>query len=140
EASGGREVFLTASIGMAIGTGKEPPELLLRDASAATQRAKENGRSRVELFDEELGARVLARLETENGLRRAIERREFTVHYQPEVDLDDGSIIGVEALVRWRHRDLGVVEPSDFVPLAEETGLILPIGAQILNEACRQAA
>ena len=136
----GREVFLTSSIGIAIGLGKEPPELLVRDASAATQRAKEKGRSRVELFDEELGARVLARLETENALRRAVERREFTLHYQPEVRIDDGAIVGVEALARWSHPELGLIQPVDFIPLAEENGLIVPIGAQVMNEAFRQAA
>ena len=135
------EAFLTASVGIAMSTqAGSRPEALIRDASGAMYRAKERGKSRYEIFDEELRARAIERLETENALHRAIERGELRVYYQPMVDLSGGSIIGVEALVRWEHPARGLVEPDAFIALAEETGQIVALGAWVLRTACEQAA
>jgi diguanylate cyclase (GGDEF)-like protein len=133
------EAFLTASVGIALAQGRGTrPEALIRDADAAMYRAKERGKSRYELFDDIMRARAIERLETENALHRAIERGEFSVHYQPWVALDSGDVAGVEALVRWDHPTRGLVAPEDFIALAEETGLIVPLGTWTLREACRQ--
>src|SRR5713101_5173169 len=96
------------------------------------------GRHRIELFDDDMRARALARLETENDLRTAIDEGQLRVYYQPVVELPDTRVVGVEALVRWEHPHRGLVLPTDFIPLAEESGLILPIGALVLREACSQ--
>jgi EAL domain-containing protein (putative c-di-GMP-specific phosphodiesterase class I) len=110
----------------------------MRDADLAMYRAKHSGKARYAVFDETMNARALERLELEHGLRRAVERGEFVVHYQPKVSLATGKIVSFEALVRWEHPERGLLLPKEFVPLAEETGLIIPIGEAVLEEACAQ--
>ncbi|HEX4779058.1 MAG TPA: EAL domain-containing protein [Acidimicrobiia bacterium] len=137
---GDSNVVMTPSVGIALATSRsDTPETLLRDADAAMYRAKERGRNRIELFDELMRARVLEQLETEKALHRALEPSEFVLHYQPEVSLATGAVVGCEALVRWVHPERGVVGPDEFIPVAEETGLIIPLGDQVLTAACRQA-
>jgi diguanylate cyclase (GGDEF)-like protein/PAS domain S-box-containing protein len=134
------EVFVTASVGIALSGGAtDTPETLLRNADAAMYRAKELGRDRAELFDAREHHRAVDDLRTGNALHRAIERGELRVHYQPMLDLDHGSLVGFEALIRWEHPERGLVAPMEFVPLAEETGLIVPLGVWALEEACKQA-
>jgi diguanylate cyclase (GGDEF)-like protein len=136
----GRDVPVSASIGMVITSDEhDDPESLIRDADVAMYRAKERGRARFELFDTTMRDRVTTRLETEAGLRLALERDELRVMYQPVFSLRDGTMIGVEALLRWDHPERGVLTPTEFLPLAEDTGLIVPMGMWSLSEACRQA-
>jgi diguanylate cyclase (GGDEF)-like protein len=135
------EAFVRTSIGIAMATGQESrPEALLRDADAAMYRAKERGGGVYEVFDDDMRARAVKRLETENALYRALERGEFILHYQPQVALATGAVSGMEALVRWQHPERALVAPGEFIGAAEETGLILEIGAWALREACEQLA
>jgi diguanylate cyclase (GGDEF)-like protein len=133
-------MFVTASMGIVVASGLdvEDPEALIREADAAMLRAKKSG-VRCELFDTELRSRVVERQEMEQKLREAVDKHEFRVLYQPQIDLRTGEILGVEALVRWDHPERGLLAPADFIWLAEETGLIIPIGSWVLIEALGQA-
>ena len=135
------EVFLTASMGIALSNGEgDVPERMLRDASVAMFAAKRLGRGRIEVFAEPMRESAVARLEMESALRRALVHNEFRVHYQPLVQFESSEVIGFEALLRWQHPERGLVSPDEFLGVAEETGLIVPIGAFVLREACEQAA
>lgn len=134
----GQDVFASASIGMALGESHEKPEDLLRDADTALYRAKERGRARFEAFDPAMHARAVERLKLETELRRALERGEFRVHYQPIASVSDDRIIGLEALLRWEHPERGLLLPGQFLAVAEESGLILPIDLWVLRTACAQ--
>ena len=136
---GGQEVFTTASIGIVISTiDYEQPEDLLRDADIAMYRAKSQGRARYEIFNVDMRDRVVARLQLETELRRAIERQEFRIQYQPIISLSTGRVVGFEALLRWQHPERGLVYPPEFMPLAEEIGLSIPIDQWVLQQACYQ--
>jgi diguanylate cyclase (GGDEF)-like protein len=136
----GEEHVLSASIGVALANGGyATPEDAMRDADAAMYRAKEKGRAHCELFDDAMRERALGRLRMETALRGVVDREELRVYYQPVVSIEDGSIVGLEALLRWQHSGLGPVSPLEFIPIAEDTGLIIEIGGWVLEEVCGQA-
>jgi diguanylate cyclase (GGDEF)-like protein len=135
----GAEVFLDASMGVALNTfGVDDGALLVANAESAMYRAKRRGGSSVETFGESMRIEMLDRMTTEHSLHRALERSELMLHYQPVVEIHGATTVGVEALIRWQHPDQGLVSPYRFIPVAEESGLIIPIGAWVIEQACHQ--
>jgi len=137
----GHELTTSASIGIAIypDDGRDF-DTLLKKADTAMYQAKDAGRNSYRFFDEQMNVKAIEHLSLKSGLRRAVERDEFELHYQPLIDLTSGHVVGAEALLRWNHPDLGMVSPARFIPVAEDSGLIVPIGEWVMQEACRQGA
>jgi EAL domain-containing protein (putative c-di-GMP-specific phosphodiesterase class I) len=136
----GHDLDIAGSIGISIYPGDgEDAETLIKNADTAMYHAKESGRNNLQFFKPEMNLQAVERQSLEGSLRHAIERGEFLLHYQPKVNLFTGQITGAEALIRWQHPDRGLVSPAQFVPIAEDCGLILPIGRWVLREACKQA-
>jgi len=136
---GQHEAYATCSIGIAVFPGcGDTAESLTKNADTAMYRAKERGRNSYCVFSSEMGEKLTKRVNLERDLRHALERNQFELHYQPKISLDTGAILGLEALIRWHHPDLGLIAPDDFIGIAEETGLILPIGEWVISAACEQ--
>jgi diguanylate cyclase (GGDEF)-like protein len=136
----GHEIFITASIGISLyPVDGLDAETMLKNADTAMYEAKEHGRNTFQFYTQSMNSMAVQRLLIENHLNKAVERNELLLYYQPQVDLARGAVTGLEALVRWQHSELGMVSPGEFIPLAEESGLIVSIGEWVIREACRQA-